>query len=518
MKKSMILLLVCWSLALVSMAEAKEKILFIPIDDRPVCLDYTATSLQLAGWDIVVPPAAMLASYNRNGDPEALYRWLTENALLATDAVVSSDSLIYGGLVPSRTHHLSSAVLEQRTQNLLEFKNKFPFLRLYVYTTVMRSPRASSAPVEPSYYAQYGPRIFRLGALQDQKEISGLTKKEAVELQSLIQAIPEAVQKDLYERRGKNIAVTEKLLTGVGQHAFDYFLLGRDDTAPRSDAHREARRLSRLTDTLPAGKIRFFAGADQLGLVLLNRAVNKIEQTIPFVYSFYTKGVGGATIPSYEDDQVRLTVRNHILAAGGFPVPEAQRADLILAVNTPVDGKTLSATDVTNTTKLTPAKAAFVQQVKDYVQAGQKVAVADVAYGNGSDNALVHKLFTDNLAWSLSAYAGWNTAGNTLGYALGQGLLDPYLTPAQQQELLAVRYLDEWVYEANVRGKVRQELIWPKHWVDGALKPDERLAAEQAVTKEMLAFARGYFSEPQLANWQFTLPWSRMFEVSVTRK
>ncbi|MEG1345984.1 MAG: DUF4127 family protein, partial [Acidaminococcaceae bacterium] len=97
MKKSMILLLVCWSLALVSMAEAKEKILFIPIDDRPVCLDYTATSLQLAGWDIVVPPAAMLASYNRNGDPEALYRWLTENALLATDAVVSSDSLIYGG-------------------------------------------------------------------------------------------------------------------------------------------------------------------------------------------------------------------------------------------------------------------------------------------------------------------------------------------------------------------------------------------------------------------------------------
>ena len=85
-------------------AEAKEKILFIPMDDRPVCMSYTVDTLKRAGWDIQTPPQEYIASYNRTGNPDKLFKWLEDNALLATDAVVSSDSLIYGGLVPSRTH------------------------------------------------------------------------------------------------------------------------------------------------------------------------------------------------------------------------------------------------------------------------------------------------------------------------------------------------------------------------------------------------------------------------------
>ena len=85
---------------------------------------------------------------------------MEDNALLATDAIVSSDSLIYGGLVASRTHELSEQVIDARTQRLLNFKKKFGLLRLYVFGTIMRSPKASSAPVEPSYYGKYGPQIF----------------------------------------------------------------------------------------------------------------------------------------------------------------------------------------------------------------------------------------------------------------------------------------------------------------------------------------------------------------------
>ena len=36
---------------------------------------------------------------------------------------------------------------------------------------LLRSPKASSAPVEPAYYKEWGPSIFRLGALEDKLEL-----------------------------------------------------------------------------------------------------------------------------------------------------------------------------------------------------------------------------------------------------------------------------------------------------------------------------------------------------------
>ena len=521
-----------------TMADAKEKLLFIPIDNRPVCLSYTVDTLKAAGWDIQTPPEEYIASYNRVGDPDKLYKWLEDNALLATDAIISTDSLIYGGLVPSRTHNLAPEVLEARTQRLLNFKKKFDCLRIYAYDTVMRSPHASSAPVEPAYYEKWGPQIFRMGASKDKQEMKQISKKESKELADLVKTIPQDIQTDLYARRNKNVKVTEQLLEGVKNNSFDYFLLGKDDTAVHSDAHRDARHIDSVMKGLPEYKIRFFTGADQLGLILLNRAVNKIHGTTPLVYPFYTEGQGENTIPSFEDTIVKNTLREHILAAGAFPVTKPDRADLILAVNTPVKGTTLSAADPLNDGIMKPATQRFINRIEQYVQKGKNVGVGDIAFSNGSDNALVKGLFEKTeefrvkmppragigpvarkipLSWLLSSYAGWNTSSNTLGYAIGQGLLRPYLTETAKNFLMKTRYLDEWVYEANVRQTVRGDLIYPNKWVDGSLKPEQRAQAEAEVRKNMTAFAGKYFDPNEYGKVEFYLPWSRMFEVDVRK-
>ena len=103
MKKYAFLLLF---LLLTSLAEAGGRILFVPLDDRPVCLDYTADTFKAAGWDIETPPRDIIASFDHNGDPDKLYAWLASNATGSSAVVVSSDSMIYGGLVGSRTHKL----------------------------------------------------------------------------------------------------------------------------------------------------------------------------------------------------------------------------------------------------------------------------------------------------------------------------------------------------------------------------------------------------------------------------
>lgn len=71
--------------------------------------------------------------------------------------VLSSDSMIYGGLVASRTHKLSDKDLGERTTRLLQFKKQFGGIPVYVFTTVMRAPKANSAPVEPAYYKIWRP-------------------------------------------------------------------------------------------------------------------------------------------------------------------------------------------------------------------------------------------------------------------------------------------------------------------------------------------------------------------------
>ena len=515
MKKYAFLLLF---LLLTSLAEAGGRILFVPLDDRPVCLDYTADTFKAAGWDIETPPRDIIASFDHNGDPDKLYAWLASNATGSSAVVVSSDSMIYGGLVGSRTHKFSEQELAERTTRLLQFKQKLGSIPVYVFTTVMRSPKASSAPVEPAYYKEYGSQLFRLGALTDKNEVVGLTKSETKERLSLGKAIPETILRDLYSRRSKNLAVTERLLAGTENGSFDYLLLGRDDTAPYSDAHRDARKLEAVNQTLDQQKVRFFAGADQLGIVLLERAVNKEMGKVPIVHAFYAEGVGENTIPAYEDDKVMTTVRNQILAAGAWPAPKDKYADLILAVNTPFNGITLQGNDAANSAKLKPEQRIFLQKVEKYLGEPKNVAVADVAYANGADNALVRGLFKQRIAWSLAAYAGWNTAANTIGFALVQGLQAAYLTPEDKNDLLLVRYLDDWVYQSNVRDAVRKELIWPNQWQDGAFLPEQKLYLEKDITEKIRSFVKPYITPKAISEWQITLPWNRTFEIKIDKR
>ena len=95
-----------------------------------------------------------------------------------------------------------------------------------------------------------------------------------------------------------------------------------------------------LVNELPKEKIRFFAGADQLGLLLLSRAANRLQYELPLVNVTYAAGMGGKTVPTYEDDTVAVSAKQHIYAAGAFPVYSRKNADLVLAVITPADGVT----------------------------------------------------------------------------------------------------------------------------------------------------------------------------------
>jgi len=214
---------------------------------------------------------------------------------------------------------------------------------------------------------------------------------------------------------------------------------------------------------------------------------------------------------------VAESAKQHIFAAGAFPSKNPATADFIMLVNTPCNGKTLEASDAHNTGVADKNTKAFADKVQSYLDQGKKVIVSDSAYGNGADNALVKELFRRGLAYKVAAYGGWNTSGNTLGFALAQGMESPYYEGNAVKDLLTVRYLDDWAYQANARMDVYKNVIWPNHMPNSGFTPEQKRIAEEAIKESITRVAEPVLGDA-VRDYDFKLPWSRMFEVQPVKK
>lgn len=492
--------------------EQKKYILYVPLDERPVNLDYAVETVKAAGENVLVPPVEYLPSKKEPGNVEKLWQWVFENCRQADYIVLSADTMMYGGLTPSRVHNIDKAVLKERAAKFNRVKELNPEVKLFVFDTIMRSHRQSSSTAEPEYYSTYGSDIFKTTSLMHKKEVKGLTEQEQQQLKSLTAAVPREIMDDYLRRRDKNFLVNSLVIDKTYAGVIDHLVLCRDDTSSYSQSSREYRLLAEKAADLPRSKFTSTAGADEIGLLLLARAVNERHGKQPAVYARYNEGVGGVTVPRYEDCQVWKNVRDHLNAAGCLPAYDPGKADLILAVNTPVDGITREAGSPQNAVQNTAAVNSFVSIIKHDINQGRKVALADIAFANGGDNSLMAALNKNGLLHRISSYAGWNTAGNSIGCALSQGILSAYMDKEDALDILAVRLLEDWGYQANVRGEIQRRILKPLQLSRSNLGTGEgRVKAE--TEKRLVSFAGENLKQFNIQDIDASFPWNRTFEV-----
>lgn len=508
----LVLFMVLFTAALPA-ASANGAILFVPHDNRPVSFEQTLETVQSAKQAVVPAPKELLGSREFPGDPDGLWQWVFENAGMADSAVLSSDALLYGSLVASRKHDYDAADVMRRVENFERLHQMYPGLKIYVFGSIMRTPRASGSE-EPSYYAQFGPQIFSMTALWDKEETEGLTRSERKELNRLAESVPSAAITDWMSRREKNFSANQRLVDYARDGVFRYLALGRDDNAPYSQTHKESRDLQKYATGLSVAQFQTLSGIDEMALVMLTRAVNDRNWNLPFVAVHYAEGVGKNTVPTYSDEAIGNSIRSHLVAAGAVPVRTTDRADVVLMVNTAFDGTTGEANFPSNTAETREHTKRFVDEVEAYLQAGYPVAVADISFGNGADNALMAELEKRNLLTRLAAYSGWNTANNSAGFAIGQGILSDKIPVGSKKYLLAIRMLDDWAYQANVRQVVAAQLaqIGGGNYsqLDAAMEPAAQLA-ETALNE----FAAEHLEAFHIEKVTVSFPWNRMFEAEV---
>ncbi|MCI5837373.1 MAG: DUF4127 family protein [Veillonellaceae bacterium] len=487
-------------------------IVFVPQDNRPVSYAYTVDTATAAGYRVLTPPEAYLSDNSYHGSPEEIWNWLLAEAPQADALILSTDTLIYGGLVDSRKHQIDRLTLQNRLRQLQELHRTHPRLPIYAFGTIMRSPRASDGKVEPFYYAKYGPKIFEIAYWQDKRDTEGLNAEEAAKLLSLTMSVPLEYLQDWFDRRAKNNMVNERLIELAADGTLTYFCLGHDDTAGFSQSSLESRYLQRHSKSLPASRYGSFPGADQLGLLLIARYHVDRMGTAPTFAVLYPLGGAEDTMPHYENQSIGKTVADHIHAVGGRLVTD-KRPDILLAINTPLGSTTGESEAFANFEMPRKSAEVFVNRVREALDLGIPTAIADVFYSNGADNGLLKEMQKADLLYRLASYNGWNTASNTVGYTVAQSILAPAMSDSAHRRMLTEQYLDNWGYQANIRKQIyrEQESIRTDNVkYSGRLNP----CLQEMLIESVQNFAETKLgADPRTVSARF--PWERLFEAQI---
>lgn len=499
-----------------SPAALAKTILYVPQDDRPVDYEYTVSTAEAAGYDVLTPPAQYLSGMNFHGSPDKLMAWVDANAGKADAMVLSIDSLVYGGLVDSRKHNLPMETLTARLEKVEALHKSHKKVPIYVFSTVMRSPWAGGKGVEPDYYLTMGSDIYQLASLQAKMDEEGLNPQERNDWFAIMRRVPMEYLQDWYNRRRKNMSINYRLIDDARKGVFTYYSLGHDDNSVSTQSSLESKYLEMAGDGIPKTAFGSFPGADQLGLLLITRASNDFNNYHPKITVIYPLGGGEKTVPRYDGQAIGKTIASHVEAIGGTMV-DNERPDLLLAVNTPLTTSTTESGNFENFPIMLQSTRDFLTQIEKAVNLGIPVSIVDMAFSNGSDNTLVYGLYQDQMMYRLAAYNGWNTASNSVGYGIAQGVLSKYMTADAHRDMLTTQYLDNWAYQANVRDYIYRMQQKLEAGVVTQYYPTLNEELQSRTKEQLQRYASTYLGiDPKTVD--VTLPWQRLFEVYVDVK
>ena len=428
------------------------KICFIPIDNRPVCYNLAKDIAAIdENIELFIPPREFLGDLTRSAGVNEIIEWI-ENIPECDAMVISLDTIAYGGLIPSRRSPDSIDKIKirlNRLKPLLEGK------KVYAFSSIMRISNNNYNEEEKEYWKDWGKKIFEYS-------YSGVND-----------GIPQAILDDYLATRKRNFEINKTYLNW----GLNTLIFSKDDCAPKGFNVDEARELERL-----GAKTK--TGADEIPLTLLARDIEKeIKVFVEFTEPDYKD-----CISNYEDVSIEKSVQGQLELGGFTQVQTREEADVILIVNNFIEKQGEHVMGWTTQ----PFRKTFTPPDKPY-------AIADVRYANGADNDFVEQLLPQIDLKNFYGYAGWNTSANTIGSLLA-GVKVRWnagkYNEAAFKRLQIIRFLDDWAYQANVRGMIENPCD-----IQDLMKPYEIKLAE-------------IFG--QIPPIEYLYPWSRKFEVEIS--
>lgn len=437
------------------------KICFVPIDNRPVCYNLAKDIVSIdKAIEFYIPPREFLGDLNKTANYEAIINWLSE--VPNCDVIILSlDTIAYGGLVSSRR----SADSYEEVKSRLEFLKSILLekkAKIYAFSSIMRIANNNFNIEEKEYWKDYGTKIFEYS-------FSGGKNKSD---------IPQDIIEDYLATRKRNFEINKLYLEWQKEGLFEVLIFSKDDCAEfgfNVDEANELEKMGGVTKT----------GADEIPLSLISRALKKeIKVYVKFIEPEFKD-----LISNYEDVSIEKSVLGQLKLADIDVVNSEKDADIVLIVNNfkEKQGELVMGWGTE------PYQGGFAFPNKPF-------AVADVRYANGADNSFVTQLLEQIDLEKFYGYSAWNTSANSLG-SLIAGMKAKFKAEKYNdlafKKLQAIRFLDDWVYQANIRSKIEN--------------PSD-------ISELMKAYELVVFNKLELSRTlvKYTFPWNRIFEIEIS--
>lgn len=517
------------------------KCLMVPLDNRPVTYLLPRLVANIAGVQAIVPPRHLMGTLQRPSNVNSIGDWL-ETALQSEKPqglLICLDSLLYGGLIPSRRSDDTIADVQKRGEAMARWKKSTPSLQsVLAQASIMRISDNYDNVEEKDYWNRFGREIFQWSELLHKVQRGDSVAAAALNLAE--SRIPQDIRDDYMKTRMRNFQVNRQLISSVKSGALDFLALSQDDSGEYGLNVVERDKLIAQAKTEGVTqKVMAYAGADEVLLTLLSRWLISLSAggssarsaqagfgTKPRAQLIFTPELG-ENIPSrYEGQTIGESARKQAAAANIDIVGGDQAPDFVILVHTSGDrqGDHILLSGQPDLRDLNTRKAAE-ETLKIMQQTNIPVVLLDVAYSNGSDPLLVSTLFENSeVLEKLWGYAGWNTTGNTIGsglamavarwFAAKQSAKQSAMQNASQnasqnangsqadkalKQCLFVRFADDWAYQTQIRKQLA-----------GPVQPNE---LAQLMTPYFNTIGKALKYQPEFL--KLGLPWARTFEVEI---
>lgn len=482
------------------------KLVLLPLDSRPCTCDFPCQLGALGGAEVRVPPMELLDHYRAPSRFEDLRNWLFEACRGADVLVCAAEQLVYGGLLSSRAIEVEEAEALSRLVSLRALRRACPGLSIYLSGVVMRTT-VSTLREEDKVWWEKVARYAQASALADGDSV------RAEEAKALRAEIPPAVLDTFLRARARNHAVNRLALELVGEGTAQEVCFLQEDSTPAGPHRAEQRALlAQAAELGVEDRVHLHCGTDEFACAMVGRLLAESGGSRPRLAVRWLAGEDRAFTARYEDRPFAENLSAYLRTCH---IDVAADAAAVLLVYGPPSG--LPQGDLCMEPERAvcayPAKRldGFCDQVEALLSSGRAVGLVDVYHANGGEDALLTRLAGRGLLSRLSAYAGWNTACNSLGTILGQLLALPYASPEDNRRFTRQRLLDDWVYQAAVRPRFAAALA--ARGEDGWNIAD-RSGADALLQSLMEAEPRSALACP--APFRAELRWPRTFEVAIT--
>jgi len=498
----------------IARAVTPQRILFVPLDDRPVTDELPMMLGSIAGVSILEPPHAFLGNYLQAGSSDPIGRWLARESerKRVAGAVISTDMLAYGGLVASRLPGPSYADAYFRLGAIARLHRQHPNIWISAFATVMRLAPTGvpSIGAATNFFAAYPIWTY----LQRYANLPDPLPRRDRSLAARLRARIGPVTLDAYlAARARNLDVDRFLILDTRADAIARLVIGQDDAGPIGLHVPEIAQLrTMLEEDIQPGTASIEPGADELGMVLVAHAMARQLRWHPRVRVEYSQPAGATVQDPLEFEPIGATITSLLALAGARPVRRAP--DLTLIVRVP--GTTADQDD------------ALVKHLQRLLAMRRSIAFVDLTFLGGSNDAelaFMQRLLHDGVAARLDAYAAWNTDANSVGTALaeaiaaGVGRRNGHYDARAHLNFTFDRILDDVYFRALVRPELERWLL--RHGIADHtyLLPSVARRTELRARALLWQYAPGLLASlapnEHIAAMRITLPWNRTFEIQI---